>query len=352
VQVVDTGHGLSVERDDDVVLAEAGGFGRTAGLDRQHANARRRGQPVMQDEASGQRHLLAGDAEIASSNPAVAQQTRHDEAYGVARDGEAEPLGGQNHRRVDPDDLASRRHERSAGVTWIERRVRLDDVVHQPAAPRPKRSAARADDAARDRAFEAVRIPNRDGDLTDPDGIGIAERHERQVAFVLGRAEEREIGIGIVADHVGAMVLTIGSGHGQLARTAHDVAVRHDEAVGGDHEARAGARGRLAFRIPLAPARRPHAVNPDDRRTDDFDRSNHRLGVGVDELAVVENRWKAHDTILGTPLTARAPRMGGWGAAFALPSSYCVWDDGGVRPTRRGGVHPWRGDNRTYIGYR
>src|SRR5262245_44312783 len=125
----------------------------------------------MQYEAPGQWDLLAGDAEIASSDAPVAQQARHDEADGVARNGEAQPLRGQNHRRVDPDDLAPRRDERSAGVAGVERRVRLDDVVHQPAAPRAKRTAARAHHTARDRAFEAVRIAERDGDLTDPDRI-------------------------------------------------------------------------------------------------------------------------------------------------------------------------------------
>jgi hypothetical protein len=79
-------------------------------------------------------HRLSRDADVAATNPAVPNQFRGDEPDRIARDREAQPLGGYDRRRVDADDIAARGHERPAGVAGIEGRVGLDHVVDQ--APR------------------------------------------------------------------------------------------------------------------------------------------------------------------------------------------------------------------------
>ena len=76
--------------------------------------------------------------------------------------GKADALRAHDHRRVDADHFAARRHERPAGIAGIERRIGLDHVVDQPAVPRAQRAAERRDDAGRDRRLEAERIADRD----------------------------------------------------------------------------------------------------------------------------------------------------------------------------------------------
>jgi hypothetical protein len=60
-----------------------------------------------------------------------------------------------------------------------------------------------------------------------------------------------EIGVGIVADQIGAGLPAIVEGGLDPAGVLHDVAVGEREAIGGEHDPRAGRR--LA-RPPLCPA--------------------------------------------------------------------------------------------------
>ena len=144
-----------------------GGRRRTVRLHRHDEHAGRHRELVRARDRARNRHVLPGDADVAAADAAVANQPRRDEPRGVARDREAQALRRQNHRRVDADHLAARRHQRTAGVAGVERRVGLDDVVHQPARPRAQRSAERADDAGGHRVVEAVRVADGDRDLPD-----------------------------------------------------------------------------------------------------------------------------------------------------------------------------------------
>src|SRR5215472_17797888 len=106
-------------------------------------------------DATGQRHILAGDPDIAAPHPALADEPRGDELDGGRRDRKADPLRHADDRRVDADDLARRGDQRPAGIAGVERRVGLNDAVDQPAGPRAQRAAERADDARRDGALKA-----------------------------------------------------------------------------------------------------------------------------------------------------------------------------------------------------
>ena len=69
----------------------------------------------------------------------------------------------------------------------IERGVGLDDVLDEPAGPAVagrQRAAEGADDARRDRAGEAERVPDRDDQLSDAEPLGITERRRRRAAAV------------------------------------------------------------------------------------------------------------------------------------------------------------------------
>ena len=92
-------------------------------------------------------------------------------------------------------------------------------------------------------------------------------------------ANDGEIGVRVLAQYVAACLVAVGKRHGDGRRAVHHVAVRDDEAVRREHEP--GARP-----APLAacPGSRGNA---DDRRSDALDCANDRLGVRVEQDAIV-----------------------------------------------------------------
>ena len=133
-------------------------------------------QTVEADDLPRDRRVLSGDAHVRAPNPAVANQPADDELRGVRGDRKTQPLRAGDDGRVDADHFAARVDERSAGVSRIERRVGLDDVVHQAARSRSQRSPERADDAGRDGGRESERVADRDDELPDFDRLRIAKR--------------------------------------------------------------------------------------------------------------------------------------------------------------------------------
>ena len=182
----------------------------------------------------------------------------------------------------------------------IQRGVGLDDVVHQASAPRAKRAPERADDAARHRIFEAVRIADRDRDLADLHSVRIAERDERQMPAVLRHAQQGQVGVRIVADDVRAMLWPSEPVTRSSPRRATTWLLVTTKPSGvstkPEPEPAAGSscppRGR--------PDALADAVDSDDRGADQLDGVNDRLRIRVDERAVVEERWKAHESIVRT----------------------------------------------------
>lgn len=63
------------------------------------------------------------------------------------------------------DDLAARVEQRAAGIPWIQRGIRLDDVGDQAARACAHAAAQRTDDARGDGLLEPERIADGDRDL-------------------------------------------------------------------------------------------------------------------------------------------------------------------------------------------
>src|SRR5262249_57141793 len=95
---------------------------------------------------------------------------------GVDRDGEAEPDPGN--RGVDAHDSPARIGKGATGVTRIQRRIRLDHVLDEPArttVARREGAAKRADDTRGHRACEPEPIADGHDQLADLELRGIAE---------------------------------------------------------------------------------------------------------------------------------------------------------------------------------
>ena len=107
----------------------------------------------------------------------------------------------------------------------------------------------------------------------DANGARIAEARPRQrCAGGKRRPNDREVGVGIAADDIGAKRSAIGQRHREARRTMDDVAVREDEAVRGEDDT--GPAAALG-------------VDLHDRRPNHVDRLNHRTRVRVEEIVVV-----------------------------------------------------------------
>ena len=129
----------------------------------------------------------------------------------------------------------------SAASVWIT------SSISRPVRER-KRAAERRDDAGGHRRFEAERIADGDHQLAALKLLGIAERRGRQ-GHRLVDADQRQIGVGIVADEPRGEVLAVRRRHldargGWRCCRAGDVAVGQDQPVGRDDDAGAGAAAR------------------------------------------------------------------------------------------------------------
>ena len=208
MHVVDAADGQVVDRDDQVLGAQAGGGGRRRGRDLDHLDA-----AVAADrsgDARRQRARPAGDPDPGAAHAAVAHQRGDDAAGGrVDGDREAEPDAGDG--GVDADDVAAAVDERAAGVAGVERRVGLDDVVDDPgrlAGARRQRAAERGHHAGGHRAGEAVRVADRDDELADAQRGGVAELG-RRVRLALG-AQDGEVGERVRSHHARLDLAAVG----------------------------------------------------------------------------------------------------------------------------------------------
>ena len=145
-------------------------------------------------------------------------------------------------RRVD---------ERPPGVAGVERRVRLDDVLDHAACARLQRAAERGDDAGRDRRIEAERVADRDGDLAAPQPRTVAQARACDLNVGVD-AQEREIGVGIVAERARIERPPVQGGHANRARALDDMAVGQQQSIWRNDEAGPGAR-RLAVAAHVDP---------------------------------------------------------------------------------------------------
>ena len=192
----------------------------------------------------------------------------------------AKSLRRQNHRRVHADDFAARIDQRPAGIARVQRRVGLDDVVHQPARTGPERPAQRADHARRHGVLEAVRIADGDGQLAHPQLVGIAEPHRFEVRRI--NPDDRQVRVRVCADEMRVRVPAIGQRDFNLVRAVDHVAVGQDEPVRRDDESRAAA----ASLVPRASCPAFTHINLHHRRADRICRVDDGIGIRVQQRSI------------------------------------------------------------------
>jgi hypothetical protein len=173
---------------------------------------------------------------VGAPHPAVLQELGDGEHRRVAGDREADALSTADHRGVDADHLAACGYQRAAGIARIERRVGLDDVIDQAAALGAQGATECRHHAGGDARLEAERIPDRHHQMSAPQPLGVAESG-RRYARRQRRAQQREIGVGIVPEHDGLDLTAFGEGEPRAPSACHHVAVGQDEPVLGNHHA-------------------------------------------------------------------------------------------------------------------
>src|SRR5208337_1710309 len=105
-----------------------------------------------------------------------------------------------DHGRVDADDVAAGIDERTARVARVQGRVGLEYIVNKPARPGAERSAQGTDNTGGHRTLEAVRMANRQRELSDAHLLRVAQRGRDEITRV--HADHGEVGLRIVADPV------------------------------------------------------------------------------------------------------------------------------------------------------
>ena len=128
--------------------------------------------------------------------------------------------------------------------------------------------------------FEAERIADRDHELAAAQALGIAERGVAQIARAIG-PQQREIGVGIDAEHVGIGDKPFGVAQPDLFRRSDHMAVGQHQTIRRDDDA--GTK-------PAALARVAHfrpGLDAHHGRPDAFGHVDHGIGIGVEQNLVV-----------------------------------------------------------------
>src|SRR4051794_17305300 len=253
-QLAAVGDRLAVEADDDVAGSQAGAGGPGGPCEsggHWRSELRRRSSDLF-----GQLSRERSDFNIANRpapHLAVFLQLAEHLASEVAWHGEPDALvaaalavdGG-----VDPDQLTARVDQRASRVAGIDGRVGLDEVLvlRQADVVAPRRRH----DPEGDGLVQLKRVANRQHPLRDLQSRRIAPWHRRQVARV--HFHQRQIGVGIDADHLAWHFTLVGERDGDIDITQRDpalvarddVIIGEDVAVAADDHAGAEALGRTA----------------------------------------------------------------------------------------------------------
>ena len=271
--------------------------GRSRLIDAEETRAGRLLQPKSQRDAARDRRGRRADADIGAPHPAVARDFAGDEIGGVGGDGEADALRAHDDGGVDADDLAGGRDERAAGVAGVQRRVGLHDVLDHAARSRLQRAPERGDDAGGHRRVEAERIADRNRDLAAPEFGAVAQPRGRQRHVGLD-AQERKIGVGIVAENARLQFPAFERRQRDDARALHDMGIREREPVRRHDDAGAGA-GVAASALD---------VDPDHAWPDALDHV-------ADDARIVIEQGRVGEGLVAGPLgrAVRIERKGGSG---------------------------------------
>src|ERR1700676_2841961 len=130
MQIVHARHGLAIESNDHITLAQYCLLPRAAGSHGNHDHARFLWQGIETNQAPMQRRGLGLDSNIAAPNSAFLQQTSSHKLSGIDPNSEAQSVRAHDGPRVHADDLAVGSHQGSAGIARIERGVSLDYIIN------------------------------------------------------------------------------------------------------------------------------------------------------------------------------------------------------------------------------
>jgi hypothetical protein len=125
----------------------------------------------------------------------------------------------------------------TTGIARIERRVCLNQLLHQAAGPRTKTAPRRADDPRRDGVLEPEGITERHHQLARRQSRRVAEERGDQVAGA--HAQHGEIGVRVVANQIGRQPPAIEQCHVDAFALGHDMTVGENQPVVREDEPRA-----------------------------------------------------------------------------------------------------------------
>ena len=128
--------------------------------------------------------------------------------------------------------------------------------------------------------FEAERIADRDHELAAAQCLGIAEPGMAQVARAVG-AQQRQIGVGIDAEHMRVGVEALGVAQANLLGRADHMAVGQHQTVRRNDDA--GAEPAALARV----ARFRPGLDPHHGGTDALGHADHGIGIGIEQDLVV-----------------------------------------------------------------
>ena len=106
MEIVNAADRSCVERHDYVAFAQAGLFGRAVFFNRNDQHACLERQIIKANDSPMDRHVLAGHADVATSDFSFLNEPASHKFCGVARDRETDSLGWTNHCRVYADHFA------------------------------------------------------------------------------------------------------------------------------------------------------------------------------------------------------------------------------------------------------
>src|SRR6202171_6120568 len=165
LQIVDSVDGSLVDRDQAVADFDTGASRGTPRHDLENVHGAAIGQSKMPHDPDRDRDGRSRYADIRAPDAAVREYLSDDPLRRVDPGGKAYRLRLGNHRRVYADHAPLGVDQRATRVSWVERRIGLNDIVHQPARRCPQRAAERRYDTRRDRLRISQRVADGDRNL-------------------------------------------------------------------------------------------------------------------------------------------------------------------------------------------
>src|SRR5215813_5665016 len=158
MKIINARSWLIVKPDNDVTLTKSRSSCRTVLLKRYDQDSAFNRKIVEAHDPPRQRHVLSRHPYVTSANSAVTNQATRDKLGCINRSSKTDSLCRPYHCGVDTDDFSPRINQRTARVSRIERRIRLDHCIHQTARLGPQRTSKRADHACSHSVLKAVGI--------------------------------------------------------------------------------------------------------------------------------------------------------------------------------------------------